>query len=86
LTIPYLSSPPSSILLPTIVIEIDFQIDMFSISLAMPSKNSVNSASTNLKKKLSLKLKSRFVKSLHLSKVAPMVIVGPTWHEHRNHA
>jgi hypothetical protein len=49
---------------------------MFHISVGTPSKDNVSSASINLKKKLSLKLKSRFVKALHLSKVAPMVILG----------
>ncbi|CAK9223499.1 unnamed protein product [Sphagnum troendelagicum] len=70
-TLPYLSSPPSPILLPAAAAGIDLQTDMLSVSPATPSEDSVSSPSTNLRRKLSLKLKSRFVKSLHLSKVAP---------------
>ncbi len=70
-TLPYLSSPPSPILLPAAAAGIDFQTDMLSVSPATPSEDSVSSPSTDLRRKLSLKLKSRFVKSLHLSKVAP---------------
>ncbi len=70
-TLPYLSFPPSPILLPAAATGIDFQTDMLPVSPATPSEDSVSSPSTNLRRKLSLKLKSRFVKSLHLSKVAP---------------
>jgi hypothetical protein len=70
-TLPYLSSPPSPILLPAAAAGIDFHTDMLPVSPATPSEDSVSSPSTKLRRKLSLKLKSRFVKSLHLSKVAP---------------
>jgi hypothetical protein len=73
-TLPYLSSPPSPILLPAAAAAaagIDFQTDMLPVSPATPSEDSVRSPSTNRRRKLSLKLKSRFVKSLQLSKVAP---------------
>ncbi|CAM6046315.1 unnamed protein product [Sphagnum compactum] len=70
-TLPYLPSPPSPILLPAAAAGIDFQTDMLPVVPATPSEDSVSSPSTNLRRKLSLKLKSRFVKSLQLSKVAP---------------
>jgi hypothetical protein len=49
---------------------------MLPVSLATPIEDNVNNLSTNLKKKLLLKLKSRFVKPFHLSKVTPMVVPG----------